>query len=209
LKFEVGVGVRFTHIDVRERRPSRRIGGQTAPKPQKERPRWVCFLRKDSTYRNWVTVNGAPGPTGHGGYPGELGRYHLYVSLACPWAHRTLILRSLKGLGAIIPVSVVHWRMLENGWTFEDGPGVVPDPNLGAKFLYEIYIASDPNYTGRVTVPVLWDKRRGAIVNNESSEIIRMMNCAFNALGATEYTRVFQQYRPTDGISRRLRLTLG
>src|SRR2546423_9282623 len=88
----------------------------------------------------------------------------------CPWAHRTLIPRSLKGLEAIISVSVVHWRMLENGWTFEDGPGVVPDPNLGAKFLYEIYIASDPNYTGRVTVPVLWDKRRGAIVNNESSD---------------------------------------
>ena len=142
------------------------------------------FLRKDSAYRNWVTVDGAPGPTGHGGFPAELGRYHLYVSLACPWAHRTLILRSLKGLEATIPASVVHWRMLENGWTFEDGPGVVPDPNLGAKYLYEIYIASDPNYTGRVTVPVLWDKRRGAIVNNESSEIIRMMNCAFNALGA-------------------------
>ena len=93
------------------------------------------FLRKDSAYRNWVTVDGAPGPTGHGGFPAELGRYHLYVSLACPWAHRTLILRSLKGLEAIIPASVVHWRMLENGWTFEDGPGVVPDPNLGAKFL--------------------------------------------------------------------------
>jgi len=92
------------------------------------------FLRKDSAYRNWVTVDGAPGPTGHGGFPAELGRYHLYVSLACPWAHRTLILRSLKGLEAIIPVSVVHWRMLENGWTFEDGPASYPTQILGPNF---------------------------------------------------------------------------
>lgn len=142
------------------------------------------FLRKDASFRNWVTRDGAPGPTGEGGFKAEAGRYHLYVSLACPWAHRTLILRSLKGLEGMIDVSVVNWLMLENGWTFDPSPGVVSDPVNHARFMHEIYTAADPTYTGRVTVPVLWDKATGRIVNNESSEIIRMLNSAFDEIGA-------------------------
>jgi len=142
------------------------------------------FVRKESAFRNWITPDGSPGPSGTGGYKAEAGRYHLYVSLACPWAHRTLIFRKLKGLDGMIGVSVVHWLMLENGWTFEDGPGVVPDPIHGARFLYEVYTRAQPDYTGRVTVPVLWDKATSSIVNNESSEIIRMFNSAFDACGA-------------------------
>lgn len=142
------------------------------------------FIRKDSAFRNWVTADGAPGPSGSGGFAAEANRYHLYVSLACPWAHRTLIMRALKGLESMIPISVVHWRMLEQGWTFEDGPAVVPDPINNARFLHQIYTAADPGYTGRVTVPILWDKANGAIVSNESSEIIRMFGAAFDHLGA-------------------------
>lgn len=143
------------------------------------------FVRKDAAFRNWVTPDGSPGPSGTGGFKAEPGRYHLYVSLACPWAHRTLIFRKLKGLEGVIDVSVVHWLMVENGWTFADGPGVVPDPLHGARFLHEIYTKAEPHYTGRVTVPVLWDKVTGTIVSNESSEIIRMFNTAFDACGAT------------------------
>ncbi|HEY8564477.1 MAG TPA: glutathione S-transferase family protein [Beijerinckiaceae bacterium] len=142
------------------------------------------FVRKDAAFRSWVTPDGAPGPTGEGGFKAEPGRYHLYVSLACPWAHRTLIVRKLKGLEEAISVSAVHWLMLDQGWTFQDGPGVVPDPVHGASFLHEVYAAADPHYTGRVTVPVLWDKATGTIVNNESSEIIRMFNASFDAAGA-------------------------
>jgi len=142
------------------------------------------FVRKDSAFRNWITADGSPGPTGEGGFKAEAGRYHLYVSLACPWAHRTLIFRALKGLDGMISVSVVHWIMREKGWTFEDGPGVVPDPINGARLLHEVYTAAKPDYTGRVTVPVLWDKARGTIVNNESAEIIRMLNSAFDGVGA-------------------------
>src|SRR5918997_463359 len=134
------------------------------------------FVRKDSAFRHWITRDGSPGPTGDGGFRAEPGRYHLYVSLACPWAHRTLLMRGLKGLEEMIDVSVVHWRMLENGWTFEEGPGVVPDPVDGARYLHQVYTAAKPVYTGRVTVPVLRDKATGAIVNNESSDILRMMN---------------------------------
>ncbi|HEY2052080.1 MAG TPA: glutathione S-transferase family protein [Caulobacteraceae bacterium] len=139
------------------------------------------FVRKDSAFRRWVT------PTGQGPdeFPAAAGRYHLYVSLACPWAHRTLIMRALKGLEDMISVSVVHWLMLEHGWTFEDGPGVIPDPNLNARYLHQVYQAADPSYTGRVTVPVLWDKQTSAIVNNESSEILRMLGVAFDRIGAT------------------------
>ncbi len=126
-----------------------------------------------------------PRPTGESGFKAEAGRYHLYVSLACPWAHRTLIFRKLKGLESMISVSMVHWIMREKGWTFEDGPGVVPDPIHGARFLHEVYTAAKRDYTGRVTVPVLWDKTRGTIVSNESSEIIRMLNSAFDRIGAT------------------------
>ncbi|PWE17738.1 glutathione-dependent reductase [Marinicauda salina] len=142
------------------------------------------FKRSDSAFRNWVTPDGAPGPTGEGGFKAEPGRYHLYVSLACPWAHRTLVFRRLKGLEEMIPVSVVHWRMKENGWEFRDGPGVVPDPIHGAEFMHQIYTAAKPDYTGRVTVPVLWDKQRGTIVSNESADIIRMFNSAFDGVGA-------------------------
>lgn len=141
------------------------------------------FVRKESAFRHWVTRDGAPGPTGEGGFKAEAGRYHLYVSLACPWAHRTLIFRKLKKLESMIDVSIVHWLMLDKGWTFAEGPGVVPDPE-GARYLYEIYTRSQPDYTGRVTVPILWDKQRRVIVNNESAEIIRMFNSAFDDVGA-------------------------
>ena len=142
------------------------------------------FVRHDSAFRNFVTADGAAGPTGVGGFKAEGGRYHLYVSLACPWAHRTLIMRVLKGLEDKISVSIVNWLMLQREWTFAEGPGVVPDTINNAQFLHEIYTAADPHYTGRVTVPVLWDKHRRTIVNNESSEIIRMLNSAFDGVGA-------------------------
>lgn len=142
------------------------------------------FVRPSSPFRNWVTADGAPGPTGAGGFKAEKGRYRLYISLACPWAHRTLIFRKLKGLESMIGLSVVHWRMGENGWTFEDGPGVIPDPVHRARFLHEVYTAARLDYSGRVTVPVLWDLATGKIVNNESSEIIRMFNSAFDGVGA-------------------------
>ena len=140
------------------------------------------FERQESAFRNWVTVDGSAGPGGEAGFKAEPGRYHLYVSLACPWAHRTLIFRKLKKLEEIIPVSVVHWHMGAEGWTFEQGPGTVPDSVNGAAKLYEVYLKADPHYSGRVTVPVLWDKQRQTIVSNESAEIIRMLNSAFDGL---------------------------
>src|SRR5271169_478874 len=143
------------------------------------------FVRRESTIRNWITSDGAPGPTGGGGFNAESGRYHLYVSLACPWAHRTLIFRTLKRLETAISVSVVHWFLGEHGWTFDGGPGVIADPIAAAQRLQEVYIRSNPTYTGRVTVPVLWDKQRNEIVSNESSEIIRMLNSAFDDVGAS------------------------
>lgn len=142
------------------------------------------FVRKASQFRNWITADGSPGPTGIGGFTAESGRYHLYISLACPWAHRTIIFRALKGLEKIIPVSVVHWFMGEHGWTFAPGGGVIADPLFNAQYLHEIYTRAEPKYTGRVTVPVLWDKQTQTIVNNESSEIIRMFNSAFDQVGA-------------------------
>jgi glutathionyl-hydroquinone reductase len=142
------------------------------------------FVRNPSRFRSWVTADGSAGPSGAAGFPAEAGRYHLYVSLACPWAHRTLIFRRLKGLEELIPISVVHWLMGKNGWTFDPGEGVIADPNLQASFLHQIYTHADAHYTGRVTVPVLWDKQQGTIVNNESAEIIRMFNSAFDAIGA-------------------------
>src|SRR5262252_5277234 len=141
------------------------------------------FIRPAPIFRNFVTRNGSPGPSGEGGFAAEAGRYHLYVSLACPWAHRTLIFRALKGLEPAISVSVTHWLMGEEGWTFEDGPGVVADP-LGARRMYEVYLRSNSSYTGRASVPVLWDKAGNVIVSNESSEIIRMLNSAFDGVGA-------------------------
>ena len=142
------------------------------------------FVRKDSAFRSWVTPDGMPGPSGGGGFRAEPGRYHLYVSLACPWAHRALIMRALKGLEGMIGVSVVHWLMREDGWTFAEGPGTVPDTVNDARFLHQVYTAADPHYSGRATVPVLWDKRTGTIVNNESSEVIRMLGSAFDGVGA-------------------------
>ncbi len=142
------------------------------------------FKREDAGFRNWVTVDGSAGPTGSSGFKAEPNRYHLYVSFACPWAHRTTIYRKLKGLEDMISLSVVSPYMGENGWTFEKYPGVIADPINHADKLYEVYIAAKPDYTGRVTVPILWDKKTNRIVSNESSEIIRMFNSAFDEVGA-------------------------
>jgi len=141
-----------------------------------------AFQREQAQRRNWVTTDGRPGPSGEGGFKAEAGRYHLYVSLACPWAHRTLIVRKLKGLENLIDVSVVSWLMRENGWTFDKQTGSTGDPLDGHTFMYQRYLADNANYTGRVTVPVLWDKKLQRIVSNESSEIIRMFNSAFDEL---------------------------
>ena len=126
------------------------------------------FKRQEQAFRHWVTPDGQPGPSGDGGFAAEPGRYHLYVSYACPWAHRTLIFRALKGLDQMIDVSVVHWHMGSEGWTFEPGEGVTGDKLMGLPRLQDVYLAADPNMTGRVTVPILWDTQRGTIVNNES-----------------------------------------
>ncbi len=142
------------------------------------------FVRTEAQFRNWITADGKPGPTGEGGFVAEPGRYHLYVSLACPWAHRTLIFRKLKGLDKAITVSVVHWLMGDQGWTFAQGPDCTGDPVNDADYLHQIYTLAKPGYTGRVTVPTLWDKQRHTIVNNESSDIIRMLNSAFDGVGA-------------------------
>ena len=142
-----------------------------------------AFRRTTSGFRNWITADGRPGPSGEGGFAAESGRYHLYVSLACPWAHRTLIFRQLKGLADHITVSVVHPDMLENGWTFDTGfAGATGDTLSGHDFLHQLYAQAEPQMTGRVTVPVLWDKERKTIVSNESAEIIRMLNSAFDAI---------------------------
>lgn len=142
------------------------------------------FERDQSIFRNWITTDGKPGPSGSGGFKAQANRYHLYVSLACPWAHRALIFRKLKGLENLISASVVNAFMREQGWTFEPGEGVVADSINNATHLYQIYTSAKPDYTGRVTVPVLWDKQTNTIVSNESSEIIRMLNFAFNEVGA-------------------------
>jgi len=143
------------------------------------------FKRSQSQFRNWITPDGKPGPHGKGGFAAEKDRYHLYVSLACPWAHRTLVMRTLKGLEKIIPVSVVHPLMLENGWTFgTDFPAATGDDLYHLHFAYEIYLRAQSDYTGRVTVPILWDKQQQTIVSNESADIIRMFNSAFDAQGA-------------------------
>ena len=141
------------------------------------------FERSAAQFRNWVTADGAPGPSGEGGFPAESGRYHLYVSYACPWAHRTLIFRQIKGLTDHIATSVVHPHMLGDGWSFDDDfPGSTGDRLYGLPFARDIYTKADPKFSGRVTVPILWDKERETIVSNESSEIIRMFNSAFDAI---------------------------
>jgi putative glutathione S-transferase len=140
------------------------------------------YIRADAGFRNWVTTDGSAGPSGDGGFAAEAGRYHLYVSLACPWAHRTVIFRKLKGLEKVISLSVVSPDMLKDGWTFNKEEGSTGDEVNGKSKLSEIYLLANPRYSGRVSVPVLWDKKRKTIVNNESSEIIRMLNSAFDAL---------------------------
>ena len=141
------------------------------------------FVRSESSWRNWITDDGAPGPTGEGGFKAEPGRYHLYVSYACPWAHRALIFRQLKGLEDLITVSAVHPDMLGDGWTFDtDDKGATGDTLYGLRYLRDIYTKADPQATTRVTVPVLWDKSRETIVSNESAEIIRMLNSAFDRI---------------------------
>ncbi|WP_374012656.1 glutathione S-transferase family protein [Pseudoxanthomonas koreensis] len=142
------------------------------------------FKREEASFRDWLSADGGSGPDGQRGHRAEPGRYRLYVSYACPWAHRALIVRALKGLDELLPVSVVHWRMREHGWTFEPGPGVEPEPVMGAQYLHQLYTRARPGMTGRVTVPLLWDQQTDSIVNNESSEIIRMLNTAYDGLGA-------------------------
>ncbi len=140
------------------------------------------FQREQAQRRNWISADGRPGPDGQPAFPAEPGRYHLYVSLACPWAHRTLIYRKLKQLDALIDVSVASFLMAENGWTFDRNTGSSGDALDGLDYLHQRYTVDDPNYTGRVTVPVLWDRKERRIVNNESAEIIRIFNEAFDAI---------------------------
>lgn len=144
------------------------------------------FVRSKSQFRNWVTPDGSAGPSGRGGFKAEPGRYHLYVSFACPWAHRTLIMRKLKGLEPLIDISAVNTYMGAEGWTFDPGPGVIPDSVNGVKRLYELYTLADPKYSGRATVPVLWDKKERTIVSNESAEVLRMLNSAFDEVGGND-----------------------
>lgn len=157
------------------------------------------FIRSESQFRNWITADGAPGPTGQDGFAAESGRYHLYVSAACPWAHRTLIFRQLKDLADHISVSIVHPDMLDQGWTFAtDDHGATGDTLFGSDFAHQIYTRADPQYSGRVTVPILWDQAQNTIVSNESSEIIRMFNSAFD--GITGNTQDFWPVAMRDQI---------
>jgi putative glutathione S-transferase len=151
------------------------------------------FMRPVTRFRNWVTEDGGAGPSGTGGFAAARGRYHLYVSHACPWAHRTVIMRMLKGLQDVISLSVVEPLYGPRGWRFGTGPGTIPDGVNGASELAEIYLRAEPEYTGRVSVPVLWDKDRRTIVNNESPEIIRMLNGAFG-----RYTNIRLDYYPPE-----------
>ena len=155
------------------------------------------FIRPTTAFRNWVTPDGSAGPSGTGGFAAEAGRYHLYVSLACPWAHRTVILRKLKGLENVVSLSNVSPDMLEDGWTFNTDEGSSGDAVNNKQKMSEIYLLANPKYSGRVSVPVLWDKKTKTIVNNELSEIIRMFNSAFDA-----FTNVRTDYYP-EGIARR------
>lgn len=140
------------------------------------------FVRQVSSFRNWITPDGAPGPTGEGGFPAEAGRYRLYIAYICPWASRTLMARALKGLEEIIPVTVVNPALGVQGWEFGGYPGVEADPLHGAAYLHELYTRADPQVTGRATVPVLWDMTRDVMVNNESADILRMFDTAFEGL---------------------------
>jgi putative glutathione S-transferase len=168
-----------------------------------------AFQRPATKFRNYITADGTPGPTGDGGFPAEAGRYHLYVSLACPWAHRTLIFRKLKKLENVISISNVSPDLGSVGWTFDEASGSTGDHINGAEKLGDIYLKADAHYSGRVSVPVLWDKQKNTIVNNESAEIIRMLNAAFDA-----FTNDRTDYYPTplraeiDAINERVYTTL-
>jgi glutathionyl-hydroquinone reductase len=141
------------------------------------------FVRSESQFRNWVTPDGTAGPSGRAGFRAEPNRYHLYVAFACPWAHRTLIARKLKGLESLIGISAVNCYMGPEGWTFAPGPETIPDSVNRVEKLYELYTLADATYSGRATVPVLWDKHERTIVSNESAEILRMLNSAFDRVG--------------------------
>lgn len=154
------------------------------------------FQRQPATFRHWITVDGAPGPTGEGGFKAEAGRYHLYVALICPWASRTLLARALKGLTDVISVSVVEPALSPQGWRFGPYPGATPDQVNGTTHLHEVYTMADPAFTGRVTVPVLWDKRRRVIVNNESADILRMLNGAFQDIAPSDLDLYPETLRP-------------
>ncbi len=144
------------------------------------------FVRQVSSFRNWITADGSPGPTGEGGFKAEAGRYRLYVALICPWASRTLIGRALKGLEALVPVTVVNPVLTDQGWAFGGYPGADADALFGASYMHEIYTRADPHFTGRATVPVLWDMQRGMMVSNESADILRMFDTAFEALAPSD-----------------------
>jgi putative glutathione S-transferase len=144
------------------------------------------FIRQVSEFRNWVTPDGRPGPTGEGGFEAEAGRYRLYVALICPWASRTLIARRLKGLADLIPVTVVNPTLTDQGWRFGGYPGADEDPLYASKYMHELYTRADPHVSGRATVPVLWDMKRGVMVNNESADIVRMFDTAFDAIAPSD-----------------------
>ncbi len=169
------------------------VNGIWQDEEHRERTPEGHFVRPTTRFRNWVTEDGSPGPSGEGGFAAARARYHLYVSYACPWAHRTLIMRVLKGLEEAISISVVEPLYGPRGWKFGTGCGSIPDSVNGAGELADIYLLADPGYTGRVSVPVLWDKERRTIVNNESPEIIRMLNGAFG-----RFTDVRTDYYPRE-----------
>lgn len=167
------------------------------------------FEREPTRFRNWITPDGSAGPTGEGGFAAEAGRYHLYIARACPWAHRTAIFRAIKGLDEMIGLSVTHWLMGDEGWTFEPAEGVVPDDVNGVRRIYELYKRADPAVSGRASVPVLWDKQRRTIVSNESADIIRMFNDAFDGVGARRGDYYPQDLRAEiDGYNARIYDTL-
>jgi putative glutathione S-transferase len=171
-----------------------------------ENGRWQ---RPASSIRNWITPDGVPGPTGEGGFEAEPGRYHLYVSYNCPWAHRTLIFRTLKSLESLVSISIAAPKRSDQGWVFERDSDLYQDACLGKAALWEVYAESHPGFTGRVTVPLLYDKTRGMAVNNESADIIRMFNSAFDRVGANDLN-----FRPTalldeiDALNQRIYETL-
>ncbi len=163
------------------------------------------FVRQISSFRNFVTADGAPGPTGSGGFKAEAGRYHLYVALICPWASRTLIARAVKRLDDVIGITVVEPALTDEGWRFGDDDDCRPDPIVGATYLHELYTRADPHVTGRATVPVLWDRERGTIVNNESADIVRMLNSAFGSLGDESVELYPEALRPEiDALNERI-----